>query len=371
MSPAIAAHVSREPSPGDRGRSFGLRFADRIRSGFELYLQLFQVTAGTDRRRALQLGEDAVDALTRWAPALALELEGISAGARLPVGVTGALSARTEILALGPTGVPECSVAVTLGRRGEAMRAVQTWDWHDQMRDHWLIWTIEHPGGPTVETLTEYGIVGKIGVSSTGVGVLFNMLKHADDGGPIGIPVHAICRRILDEATCLGEAVSLAESAPVSASSAITVVSSASGESAAATLELYPGGPARIVPDAHGVLVHTNHFLSPSAAPGDALAPDERLGSEIRYQTVDERLREGQAATPAVLVSHRDGIGSLCRHADPAAPLGKRTATLATVVLDLPARAMTIAAGSPCEHSAPARPSQREPDATIPPARRS
>ncbi len=59
---------------------------------------------------------------------------------------------------------------------------------------------IEHPDGQVVRTLTEYGIVGKLGVSRRGLGLLLNILHHEGDGRGIGVPVHVVARRVLDEA---------------------------------------------------------------------------------------------------------------------------------------------------------------------------
>ena len=77
---------------------------------------------------------------------------------------------------------------------------IQTWDWHNELAEGWMVWTIEHPDGRRVETLTEAGIVGKIGMNDRGVAVLLNILGHRDDGPPVGVPVHVLCRSVLDQA---------------------------------------------------------------------------------------------------------------------------------------------------------------------------
>ncbi|HUZ83717.1 MAG TPA: hypothetical protein VMU66_03410, partial [Gaiellales bacterium] len=82
------------------------------------------------------------------------------------------------------------------------------------------MWTIHHGDRPTVRTLTEAGIVGKIGVSDARVGVLLNILGHERDAPPIGIPVHALNRGLLDRAADGVEAIRILSTAAVSASSA-------------------------------------------------------------------------------------------------------------------------------------------------------
>ena len=134
--------------------------------------------------------------------------------------------------------------------RGPARRAgrgrqspLQTWDWHDEFADSWLVWTIEHPDGHTVQTLTEYGILGKIGVSSAGLGLNLNILHHGHDGGPIQVPVHVLARSVLDSARDIGQALALIGGTPVSASSALTLTALDAGEPIALTAEVFPGGP--------------------------------------------------------------------------------------------------------------------------------
>src|SRR4029453_16401753 len=100
--------------------------------------------------------------------------------------------------------------------------------------------------GRMVSTVTEYGVVGKIGMTERGVGTMFNILHHRDDGtGEIGVPVHVIARRILESATDVAEALRLCESASatgLSASTSITIVD----RSTAVMAELWPGGVGRV-----------------------------------------------------------------------------------------------------------------------------
>ena len=99
---------------------------------------------------------------------------------------------------------------------------MQTWDWYDAMGDGWLHWAIPHADGRWVETVTEFGMLAKIGVNGHGVGVMLNMLHHENDEKAaaeerIGYPVHLLSRAILDDAATFDEAREIA-SAPTSAS---------------------------------------------------------------------------------------------------------------------------------------------------------
>ena len=156
------------------------------------------------------------------------------------------------LVAANPTGVTECSSVVSLPP-GAAPFAVQTWDWYHAMSDGWLHWRIPHPDGRAVETVTEYGMLGKIGVNGYGVGVMLNMLHHRNDAarvaeGTIGYPVHLLSRRILDEARSFDDAWRIAQ-APTSASTSLTVLDRAG---AAADHRAVPRGPGAARPHRRG-----------------------------------------------------------------------------------------------------------------------
>ena len=245
----IRYYRSAPASPRDRGRDFGAAHALRIAETARAYDALFAATAG----QAVDvgpLGDEALASIREFSAACAAEIEGIAEGAGLPAGQVAALNARTEILAtLRVRQRGECSTVVRLGDQGQPPLALQTWDWHDRFADSWLVWTVEHPDGHVVHTLTEYGVLGKIGVSSAGLGINLNILHHADDGGPARVPVHVLARNLLDSARNIGQALELIGATPVSASSALTITAAGADEPTAITAEVFPGGPRFVTPD--------------------------------------------------------------------------------------------------------------------------
>ena len=309
----IRTYVSDQATPGDRGRAFGRDNRAAIASTVAAYRDLFTATAG-EEVDLHSYGEEAITSIAAWAPALADEVEGIAEGSGLPLEHVAALNARTEVLAaIRASSRGECSTLVSLGRGFNV--AVQTWDWHDSLRDRWFRWTIEHPDGRVVHTVTEFGIVGKIGINASGVGVFVNILHHDADGGPIGVPVHIVARSVLDDARDLSEALVRLASATVSASSALTLVQDVGGETSAVTAELFPGGPQLLLPDERGVLLHTNHFLSEAGARGDreaVVGPD----SFIRYDVLRRRVAGSQPESVGealeAMSSHIGGGGAIC-----------------------------------------------------------
>jgi isopenicillin-N N-acyltransferase-like protein len=356
----IRHYRSAPATPGNRGRDFGSAQAAAIAATAGKYTRLFSAAAGHPVDLPA-LGRAALTSIRQFSVAAAAEIEGIAEGAGLPSETVAALNARTEILArLARAGAAgggaaerggECSTVVLLGGPGEAPAAVQTWDWHDEFADSWLVWTIEHPDGHIVHTLTEYGILGKIGVSGAGLGVNLNILHHAHDGGPIQVPVHVLARSVLDAARGIGQAVALIGATQVSASSALTVTALDAGEPIALTAEVFPGGPRFVLPGPDGLLLHTNHFLDPHAAQHERenqIGPDSYLRLAVLRRRLARRSGDDPSELLAALCSHTGGSGALCCHPEPAAAPGSRYMTLATVSLDVRHGAMTVRAGGPC-----------------------
>ena len=192
--------------------------------------------------------------------------------------------------------------------------------------------------------LAEFGMLAKIGLNSAGLGIHFNLLRHVSDAQPgyddgttalrAGVPVHLVAAAILGEATTVAEAVELVRSAPIAASTVITVVT----PDEAACMEMSPAGVGVVEPS-DGWLVHTNHFLDPRLAEGEAVTEFVTTTFE-RQDLLSSRVK----ATPgpldldgitALLCAHDEDGVSVCRHPIAEAPHGYRSATLATVALDV------------------------------------
>src|SRR3954451_20431946 len=265
---SIPFHHCTEAAAGDRGRGLGAAQADRISSNWSIYARLFEVTAGLSEDDTRRFGSEAFERIAGFAPELAEEIEGIAQGSGRSTEEIAALNARTELLAAGGR---ECSVIACMGtltRSGDPI-GIQTWDWHDELADGWMHWRIDRPDGHRVDTMTEAGIVAKLGMSSAGVGLLMNILGHAQDGPPLGVPVHVLNRAVLDRSENGVDAITILANAPMSASSSVTIVAPDGDGGVVCTVELSPAGPGFVTPDLRGVLVHTNHFLEQPGRSGD------------------------------------------------------------------------------------------------------
>jgi isopenicillin-N N-acyltransferase-like protein len=313
-------HRSQEATPHERGIAFGRAQAAPVARTIALYRRMFAETNGADAR---ELG-----AQVRVSDSEREEIAGIAAGAGVDELELLAINARTEILAgAGPT---ECSVV------GAGGLLAQNWDWHPDAGASTVVWIVQEPSGAWFATLTEAGILAKIGLNHAGLGVCLNILRTTADGGLHGTPIHILLRRVLQHCTTVDQALELLTAATVSASSAVTVATGGD----VASVELSPGG-ANVLRGSVGA--HTNHFLEPPRAGRDTVL-DESVSTIPRLDIIR------RAPLLEALRSHAGLPQSVCRHVVPADAWIDQTATVASVVMNLAARRLHVAAGHPCTH---------------------
>ena len=332
--------------PYDRGLERGKACAAEVAGCWDVYRRLFEVNgiAENDVRREALSTLAAVDA---WAPFLAEEMRGTAEGAGLGEWQVAALSARTEILSMSRAARPgECSTVI---HAETPVFSAQTWDWHDELAGFWHLQEVDTTAGGFVG-LTEYGILGKIGVNRAGVGVHLNVLGHRQDT-PGAVPVHLAAAHVLHTARSLVEAVAILVDAPVRTSSAISVVT----EEGAATVELSPVGAAVVRPTPGGTesasLLHTNHFLDERLAAGEKTElyqPDSQQRIDLLERRCRERFQPESSWDLVDYLCSFPGDGAeLCCVPDPTATLGGRWATLATALLQPGERTMRVSPGTP------------------------
>ncbi|MDA0160684.1 C45 family peptidase [Solirubrobacter ginsenosidimutans] len=313
-------HRSDERTPYERGLAFGRAQARPVANTVALYRRMFAETDGSDAK--------AIGHSVNLEAAEQEEIRGIADGAQQDEFELRAANARTEILA-GKGPKTECSVV------GQGGLLAQNWDWHPDAAASTVVWIVEHEHG-WFATLTEAGILGKIGLNDAGLGVCLNLLETTADGGLDGTPIHLLLRRTLQTCRSVDEAIELLTSASTSASSAVTVAAPKD----VASVELSPGG-ANVIRGAVGA--HTNHFLEPPRR-GEDVVPEESPSTIPRLEVV-----RTQPLLDA-LRSHESHPKGVCRHLDPAEPWVEQTVTVASVVMNLAARRFHVAAGQPCTH---------------------
>jgi isopenicillin-N N-acyltransferase like protein len=363
-------HVRVEGGSYQRGRQYGQQAAARVHLSVQAYRQVFAHFAGWGwpmvRREAARFEKP----IAAFQPAYLEEMRGIADGAGLDPADVLALNVRTEVMysakarqapigqtpaectafacvpAPGQPGAAPGQPGAAPGQPGAAIMG-QNWDWLLHSAQTLVVLEVRQDDAPDFVTVVEAGLLAKTGMNAAGLGLVTNaMVTDADLGEP-GLPYHVLLRAMFDCAT-VAEALRVLASGPRS-SSANYLLAHASGT--AVNVEAAPGDFTRLYPlyPEDGVLRHTNHFLAPRIASAD-LALWAMRSTVGRLQ----RLRAAAAARTlddfrAVLADHADYPYSICAHPDPAEHPCEQGATIASVLMDLTARQIWLAAGNPCQ----------------------
>ncbi|MEV0320221.1 C45 family peptidase [Streptomyces sp. NPDC050658] len=346
--PAERLHIAVSAAdPYARGAARGERLRDGIPAALDVYARLFAL-GGITMQSARDDAERALDAIGDFRPAARAEIAGIAHGAGVEEWQAGVLNARTEILARSAAVPPgECTTLVRRTPEGRTF-GTQTWDWHVELADHWH--TLEARGGRhTVTGLTEHGILGKIGINSAGLALHFNILGHVRDAVG-GVPMHVLAAVVLSEAGGVAEAVDLVRSAPLASSGSFALFDAAGD---AVLLDISPVGVHEIPLDHRGMLLRTNHFLTPSLTRDEKSwlyqpdSCDRRDFVSARLEKMGELPADSDALASLLITG--EGEPPVTCLPDPAKPLGQRWASLATVTLDPATRTARILDGTPAD----------------------
>jgi isopenicillin-N N-acyltransferase-like protein len=351
----------------ERGRVHGAAARARVERSIATYARLFAY-CGIDWRGAQALGARYRDVIGEFDADLLDEIEGIAAGAGRGVDEILALNARTEILpptypgephpdwtriarANVAAGVPDWGECTAIAVRpaasatGGALLA-QNWDWLGAQRGALILARYREADGSSCLTLTEAGMLAKIGFNDRGFGVCLNILRSQGDGKAPGVPVHVLLRALLKRAR-VKDAIAFASRSTFGGSSNI-LCADAGGDAAA--LELAPSG-LYVVPAEGGTLCHTNHFLSPVAKACEAtLTPS--LSSIPRLERAHALVRTmpaklGVADLQRMLRDEAEGYRAISRMPDPALPAEARIESVASVIMELAAGVMHVAPDVP------------------------
>lgn len=331
-----------------RGRQYGEYARERIERSVELYLPAFEAR-GLDWPRVRELARRFADRMADFDSGLVTEIEAIAAGAGLETEHVVALNARTELLFWQDDGCTGVAVLPEVSANEHTLLA-QNWDWRPGCSETVVLLDARPDTGPGFRTFVEAGLLARSGVNDEGIGITGNFLQSNEDFGGNGVPIPLIRRRILTSpslADALGEVVRAPR-----AFSSNHLIAHAPGE--AIDCESAPSDVFFLHPT-DGLLVHSNHFLSPVALgrlrdTGIARFPD----TLYRHRRLERLLRR---AAPSITVDDvkdalRDHYGlpsSICRHPAPR-PDGTVIATVASVVMDLNTRQISLSTGCPCEN---------------------
>lgn len=370
-------------SAHERGQIYGQQAQDRIQHSVVTYARLF-AACGIDWASACERAERFEPVIEQVDADLMAELRGMAQGSGQTLGSLMALNCRTEILpptffadepqlahaalaANRAAGLPdwladapwdgalkdgECTamgVTATASRTGQAWLA-QNWDWMGRQREALVLLHTQGPSGQSITTLTEAGMLAKIGINQSGFALGLNILRSNRDGTRVGVPVHVLLRHLLD-CTSVAHARERLHALQTELGlgfGAASNVPCADAEGQAACFEVSPAGWAEVTPT-DGVVVHTNHFVCESLL-GEQAPVGAGLSSHSRLSTAGQHALQtpiGQAELEHFLRDESDGFLSICRSPDPSVPPESRVESVAGIVMQTQPPAMWVACDVP------------------------
>lgn len=341
--------ISVKGKPGDVGFQYGAQCREMIHKNIRLYFRVFQHYAGLDHGQAVALARKFIPVIQAFDPHIFEEIRGIAEGAKVELEEILALNARTELMYPDRLATGECTALTALPEATAAgqMLLGQNWDWKPHLMETTVLLEAQQEGKPNVVTLTEAGIVGKIGLNSAGLGACLNILKAPV--GQVGVPIHVLMRGILN-CERFGDAISkIAAMDRGSANNCLI----AHRDGAAMDFEMAPQVLDFFYPE-EGILVHTNHFTSDRLKPLDA-SLTEFPDSLLRYGRAKQKLtaRSGRISIEDFKEIFRDHLNhpdSICRHPDPRDPELEQAQTVASIIMNLTTKEVHICHGPPCEN---------------------
>lgn len=320
-------HLVLSGQPSVIGEIHGETLRDAIAECVEIYRSIFTLDDDSLSARAMVHRQAIADA-PGSTPYLD-EIAGIARGSCQPEYIIHALNARSELMSEMFTEFNECTAVYF----AQTSMLGQNWDWNSRLESLFVLMEVHRPDGHRLMTITEPGMLGKIGINSAGVGVCLNFMPSTHELR--GLPIHIVLRAILDAGN-YKSATTLARYAG-SGRSGNVLIGGDSGE--AITFEYLGEEQLEFEPE-DGTLLHTNHSLG-------ITSDDATLCSIQRYEDSRRWCVEHPERDLSALQS------LLSAKAHPEYPVlreyrevdGRIVGTLCTIAMDLPARELHLRIG--------------------------
>jgi isopenicillin-N N-acyltransferase-like protein len=343
---------------GDLGLAQGKAFASQIEYNLAFYRDWLSQSGTVPPARLVEISRGFIPVIGEHFPKMVEEMDGIALGASLRLDEIVLINARTDISAIVDNEVargkvPGCTALALFGEVDgkPALALGQNWDWDPLMARSPVVLRLGPDEAPPFVTLTEAGMLAKIGFNQHRLGVCLNFLSHRSDGRPgvFGVPIHCLLRAAL-ECQSIEQAVEIVASSPRCASANFLLAQHGADGPEALDLELTPDEVATLSPDGSS-LVHTNHFITPSLAAGCTSGRGPSTMARYASARILSSVAELEEADPVLRMEHvlvsREGLPyPISRDSDPDGSI----ATLAGVIMDLTRNHFIVSDGPPHEN---------------------
>ena len=261
----------------------------------------------------------------------------MSRGAGVPFQSILAMNVRTEI-AYGMFS----DGCTTLSWKSDKFSALaQNWDWQSEQAENLVHLRIRQDPKPSIDMISEAGIIGKIGLNSAGVGVCLNAIR-ARGVDFDRLPVHLALRACLDSSSRT-VAVTALEKSGVASSCHILVADAGGGIG----LECSYKDVIELKMSDRGIVTHTNHFVEKHPGVEERIFWSDSLTRLRRINHLIQAYDDSPSieAVSMMLNDEHDFPVSICR-----AQTEKSTsATLFSVTMRLDERKAIVINGRPID----------------------
>jgi len=334
-------------NPYERGLSHGKQAEYEIRRTIRFNIQkmedLWKKPWEEIRENAGKYG----DYLEKSFPEYMEEMRGIADGSGCLFKDILASNCRYELSRMGSAYLENSCTTIGISSRRSAnghTYICENWDWAQYQSESCIILKIDYGNGRQIYTVTEGGILGRMGRNNRGIVFAGNTLKNDLFG--LGLPVHIMMRKIL-ECDGLQQVKDLIRNNSIGSSYNLMV-----GSSEGILDFEVDNSQITLIKEENGTVCHTNTFIDKELRSDPRYTKYEKEESMLRYESARRQLERKDKISiddlKSILRSHDNHPYGICTHAVQKEEM-KKWATLASMIVDIEGNKMYLAAGNPCE----------------------
>ena len=308
-------------TPKEIGLQHGKQLKNRIHKTITFYKKAFELP----EEEILEKAKHFKDIIMKATPHLAEEIEAIAQGSGTNPLWIYALNSRTEILS---HQVQECTTVYF----SETNLLGQNWDWTKEFENLAILLKINNE----FITLTEPGMLGKIGINKSGLGISLNFLTPKEKLS--GLPIHILLRLLL-ETKNLSKAKEIIKTYSGGKTGLIVIAN----KEDSLLVELTKNKTFYLSKEE--IFLHTNHYLHAEIKNNE----DKLKSSYQRFKRAKELSKTIQNLTiegMKKILLDKEGSLPICRSFNEEHRIGI-VGTITTIIMDLENKQITLTPGSP------------------------
>ena len=341
-------------TPVEIGKQHGEQAKEEIHISLNSYEKLFYQWGKFTWEKAAEQAKQYVDYIEKVDVAFLEEIDGVAKGAGVDYSDILILNARSEIALTMPRTIDGCTSVATLPPFSDRAYLAQNWDWRGAQTNATVGMRITQNNRPTIQMITEAGVIGKIGFNANGLGVCLNAIRATVAENYL--PLHLGLRLVLNSENITEANELVTDNKIASAANFLMAQDDGSSQAKAINLEVSPlGNDFKETTDRY--VYHTNHLCSHSII--EKIGPKNLSTTDNTYSRFDrmkELLQEQNSNnTPATqddikrwLSDHKNKPFSICRHKESGSSDYTNTVTIFAVIMDLSEKTMHYMGGQPC-----------------------